>query len=46
VLNREQDFDLATPMLHHDSFVGRVAEALTLSEPEMIGSDNRSELGH
>ena len=31
MLNREQDFDLATPMLHHDTFVGRVVQALALS---------------
>jgi hypothetical protein len=35
VLNREQDFDVATPVLHHDTFVGRVVQALALSQPPM-----------
>ena len=32
MLNREQDFDVTAPMLHHDTFVGSVVEALALSQ--------------
>jgi hypothetical protein len=32
VLNREQNFDVTTLVLHHDSFVGRIVEALPLNQ--------------